>query len=259
MMRTALAFAALGWPVLPLVPRSKVPLTEHGAADATTLHAQIRKWWTCSPNANLAVTLSGRLVVDVDPRNGGDENWSRLCVDNGEPNTLTARTGSGGLHYVFEAPDFDPKNKLASGIDVKHGPNQYIVVAPSVHPCGGRYKWTVRMVPRSLPLWLVNLLRRNEPTRIVQPTHAERRDKEIALRRACRYIERCAPATQGQNGSTTTLTVVIKLATNFPELGEGELWNLLIDYSSRCLPPWSQRELMHKLHDGLRIARGTAA
>src|SRR5215469_4668893 len=59
----------------------KHPLTEHGCKDATQVAAQIRAWWRRWPNANVAIATgsrSGIVVVDVDPRHGGDQAFADL-------------------------------------------------------------------------------------------------------------------------------------------------------------------------------------
>jgi len=56
-----------------------------------------------TPNANIGIPTgekSGWLVLDVD--DGGDETISALEATHGKlPDTVTAVTGSGGRHYVF--------------------------------------------------------------------------------------------------------------------------------------------------------------
>ncbi|HEY4159593.1 MAG TPA: bifunctional DNA primase/polymerase, partial [Polyangiaceae bacterium] len=70
------------------------------------------------------------------------------------PLTLTARTGSGGQHRIFEWPDGRelPKGRVRAleGIDVRSQGGQ-IVVAPSVHPNGKPYEWTAIELPATLP------------------------------------------------------------------------------------------------------------
>lgn len=72
-LEAALSYAKRGWPVLPVRPREKQPLTPHGVKDATTDEAIIRGWWAKWPEANVAIAAgehSGLFVLDVDPRHG---------------------------------------------------------------------------------------------------------------------------------------------------------------------------------------------
>src|SRR4051794_22759713 len=93
----ALAYAKqLGWAVFPLAPGQKTPLTAHGFKDATTDEAKIRGWWKAHPAANIGIacgSVSGIVVLDEDPRNGGDVLPFSL------PHTIQALTGGGGAHY----------------------------------------------------------------------------------------------------------------------------------------------------------------
>ena len=42
---TALAYARRGLPVLPVRPRGKAPLCDHGGRDATIDRATVVRWW----------------------------------------------------------------------------------------------------------------------------------------------------------------------------------------------------------------------
>ena len=77
------------------------------------------------------------LVVDVDPRNGGDESLSRLVVDAGfDPADYPCvETGGGGLHIFMRRPEgFDAVAKLDAypGIDFKT--SGQVVAVGSIHP-----------------------------------------------------------------------------------------------------------------------------
>ncbi|KKK61234.1 hypothetical protein LCGC14_3016340, partial [marine sediment metagenome] len=77
LLKHALKYAELGWKILPIVPKQKVPLTAHGVKDATDHPDTIRAWWEHWPDANIAVACgraSGVYVVDVDVSAAGDVN-----------------------------------------------------------------------------------------------------------------------------------------------------------------------------------------
>jgi hypothetical protein len=155
----ALALAANGWEVLPLA--GKVPLTRHGVHDATSTSAQIERWWRRWPTANIggAVPL-GVVVLDVDPRNGGQESWSEVVDGREVPETLTTLSGrgDGGMHLYFLRPGGELSARaVPPGIDLKTA--GYCVLPPSVHPdTGGAYEWrTAPIVP--MPTWLREVLR----------------------------------------------------------------------------------------------------
>ena len=164
MQAAALWYAGKGNPVFPCKPRSKEPLTPHGFKDATTDLARIRAWWKESPDANIGLptgAVSGLLVLDIDPRNGGDQSLSDLTAKFGPlPETAIQMTGGGGRHIIFRHPGVPVPKTLANGIDLK-GDGGYIVVAPSVHPSGIAYQWdgvagaNGLLIPREVPRWLL--------------------------------------------------------------------------------------------------------
>jgi hypothetical protein len=138
----ALAYATkLGFRVFPL--RGKVPRTEHGSKEATTDTVQLRRWWMRWPTAGIGIACgSGLMVVDVDPRNGGDDTFDALVDFHGPlPETVHCLTGGGGHHYYFAVPDGArfPK-KRGVGIELQ-GEGAYVVAPPSTHPNGRRYAW----------------------------------------------------------------------------------------------------------------------
>jgi putative DNA primase/helicase len=66
------------------------------------------------------------------------------------------------------------------------------------------------------------------------------------IERARRYIAKMPPAVSGQNGHTQTFLVAEFLVRGF-DLGIDQARPLLHEYNARCLPPWTDAELEHKL------------
>lgn len=178
----AAALAAAGWLVFPVKPRGKTPLIPNemggrGHKDGTTDPAQVARWARAYPTANIGTRVPQSLiVVDVDPRNGGDVTAAGWEAEHGPiPETLTVWSGrgDGGRHLYFLAPAFKPsRDRLkGTGVDLKdHG--GYVVLPPSIHPEGDRgpYRWGEPLAaPVALPEWLADLLRP-----IQQPTATRR-------------------------------------------------------------------------------------
>ena len=169
MLQAALEYAQRGWYVFPVAPRAKRPITPNGLDDATTDQEVIRKWWTANPNANIGVVCgpSGIVVIDVDTKEGkdGTRAWEEIVRKYGVPKTLTAKTGGGGRHYIFLAPQGvtikNSVNALAEGIDVRAG-RGYIVVPPSVHESGNRYEWIEKTSTMPLPPAITMMLTEKE-------------------------------------------------------------------------------------------------
>jgi hypothetical protein len=166
----ALAYASIGWQVFPLEPKTKRPLGQmvpRGMLDATVEPETIGAWWRRAPDAGIGIALSqsGLVAIDVDPRNGGTETFDQLQAEHGSLRSdVMAFTGGGGEHHVFVVPagaHLRLPGTLGPGVDLKA--NGYIVVEPSIHPSGRAYGWEASsspldgVVPSPLPDWLRSL------------------------------------------------------------------------------------------------------
>jgi len=69
-----------------------------------------------------------------------------------------------------------------------------------------------------------------------------------AVRRARAYLQRAEPAIEGQGGSQTCFRVACALVHGF-SLTDDEAMEAIGDWNASCSPPWSDKELRHKLSD----------
>ncbi|MDP9471613.1 MAG: bifunctional DNA primase/polymerase, partial [Chloroflexota bacterium] len=164
-------------PLSPCVPR--------GLLDASSDARALTEWWLMWPDANLAGVTgpdSGLLVLDIDPDADGWESLDALLLaaygpdaPDYDPATWSVETGSGGLHVYFRYPDgLDIRNsagKLGPGLDVRAA-GGYVLLPPSLHRSGNRYRWADGYDPDSTPLadpptWLLS--------RIAQPATPTKR------------------------------------------------------------------------------------
>ncbi len=127
-------------------PKSgKRPLSRHGVKDATNNFASFMRLIPEATNFNIGVatgSASGVVVIDIDPRNGGDREFARLLKQLGPlPRTLTCNTGGGGQHHYFKLPSGGLKKKvMAPGVDLL-AEGSYAVAPPSRHVSGRNYLW----------------------------------------------------------------------------------------------------------------------
>lgn len=234
----ALRCAARGWAVLPLEPGEKVPLgalVPHGLLDATTDPGRIEHWWTLAPDAGVGIrtgAVSGLVVLDIDPRHGGDESIEELERRHGKlPDTVVVLTGGGGRHVFFSHPG--PGLKVPNairlgtlpGIDVR-ADGGYVVAPPSRHPSGRTYAWELSSHPDDIPLatlpdWLSQLMRPAAP-----PVNGTVSKETIP---------------EGERN-----TILTSLAGSMRKRGMGPaaiLAALLAENAQRCLPPLLQVEV----------------
>jgi hypothetical protein len=244
----ALDYARHGWPVFPCEPRGKRPLVAKGFKAATTDEMQIVRWWQRWPEANIGIPAGPHfVVVDVDVHKGGQQSMQALVARHGPiPRTLCARTGGGGFHHLFAPrPEIICKsNCLGTGIDTR-GNGGYIVVAPSIHATGAAYEWESDPFDTALapcPDWLVP---RGNLQDLPPPTNAPVDDR---VERARAYVAAMPPAISGCGGHAATYNVARVLVNDF-DLTPADAQALIEEYNLRCDPPWSARELAHKLKE----------
>ena len=110
--------------------------------EATSDLGQIEQWAATFPGTNWGAVADRLLVIDVDPRNGGD--GSIVLLRHMLPPTLTQDTGGGGTHYVYRLPEGvhlgNGRKDWKPGVDLLTGNTQFLI-APSRHVSGGEYKW----------------------------------------------------------------------------------------------------------------------
>ena len=160
----AVMYANMGWMVFPLhsideqgkctcgnptcSDAGKHPRVARGLKEASRDLDQIDAWFgKDAPLSNIGIVtgeISGITVIDVDIGEGkfGAESWADAIKDHGEPQTLMAETGSGGMHFIFQYNSAlkTASNVLGKGVDSRND-GGYIVGCPSRHRSGGVYKW----------------------------------------------------------------------------------------------------------------------
>ena len=248
----ALKYALAGFRVLPLIANGKTPngrFAPHGVKDATTNPQTIMDWWNAAPDGNIGIaTGNGIVVLDIDVKNGKD---GRLAIANKDlTGAFHVVTPSGGHHYYFKtaSPFRNGANVYGmTGVDVR-GDNGYVVAPPSQID-GKRYATSDELSSiGDVPQWLIDEeAKRNAPPSggEVSPTDY---DQDL-LNRARAYIQKFAPAISGQGGHIQTLKAASALVVGF-QLSDEDALNILCgDFNPRCIPPWSVRELRHKVEE----------
>jgi len=127
----ALWLAEYGAPSFPCL-ENKRPACPHGLKDATKDPVALRELWTRYPGFFAGVptgVTTGFDVLDIDPRNGGDQ-WLASMITM-IPQTQMHRTRSGGLHLLFKHHDGlrNSASKIAPGVDVR-GDGGYVIWWP---------------------------------------------------------------------------------------------------------------------------------
>ena len=149
----ARSLATAGVPVFPCEPDGKRPVTRRGFLDATSDLAQVARWWSRTPDANIGLPTgapSGVVVVDVDVHGPVDGRvaWRRASSEGLVDGAgLLVRTPTGGAHAYFPAtPGVEQRSWQAAGAGVDfRGDGGYIIAPPSRRAMDGtlrRYEIT---------------------------------------------------------------------------------------------------------------------
>jgi hypothetical protein len=261
MFRAALAYAErLGFAVFPCQSRGKIPLTEHGFKDAAKEPVKIRGLWERSSNVNVAIATgvaSGIIVLDVDPRHGGDEALAALEAEHNKLcDAPTVITGGGGLHLYFRHPGFEIRNSaglVGPGLDVR-ADGGYVIAPPSIHPSGHRYYWEACSRIDELPLaeppeWLLRLIQNPPVWALTGSAHRQsvstNRSQRVSLTRMV------AGVSEGQRDDE-----LFRLACSLRCRGHSQRFveKVVVDVARRCHPPFPDRLARLKVKSAWRYA-----
>src|ERR1700749_696509 len=108
---------------------AKQPALGGWQPSAAQSRPQIEAWWRENPDDNIGISTTGLLVVDLDPKDNGPENWADILALRemlGEaplPDTFQVKTWSGGRHLDFWAPE---------GVDVRGSVGKNGGIAPGI-------------------------------------------------------------------------------------------------------------------------------
>lgn len=245
----ALDYAARGWRVFPCQPAiigvkesGKRPITAHGVKDAVADATQIGRWWDDTPTANIGVACGPRLVVvDIDT--------ATPCAPfDVLPDTMIVRTGR-GLHVYLDAAGetFPNRAGVSPGVDVR-SENGYVIAPPSVHYSGSVYEWDGSLALAPIPAeWLPFMrARKADVPAPALPLDIGQGSGDV-LKRAQAYLRAIPGAVSGQRGHADTFMAAQSMVLGFG-LSESDAFALMMnDYNGRCDPPWSAREIQHKV------------
>ena len=210
----------------------KHPRTSRGFKDATKDPEQVRRLWEKWPDANIGIPTgrdSDLLVVDIDPRNNGDDSWEKLIREYGSiPDTAEQVTGGDGRHILFRDAGIPVPKELAPGIDIK-STGGYIIAAPSLHLSGNRYQWDGIAGKNAL------LHRAPAPAWLLERLAANRKEKRSAPESAAN------PFRSGErNVKLTSLAGTMRRRGMGQEAIEAALQK---ENRRRCVPPLAEEEV----------------
>lgn len=247
-LQWALHWASRGFPVFPLVENGKEPIHDDWPSIATVDHDTIQRMWTDpvlrnERGYNIGTLCTGRVVVDVDVKNGKDGHNQYVGM-GGNYDTLVVQTPTGGYHCYFDGPD-SANVSIAPDVDIRS--HRGFVVAPGSTIDGGAYQIVVDRVPAWVPVAVQQRL--HGPHERREGSVAEAIDSAASVEAGIRFLQSAPPAVEGQRGDETTFVTAARLVRELA-LSVDTAFELMWEhFNPRCEPPWGYDELRGKVEN----------
>ena len=253
-----------GWAPVPIPAGQKKPVIK-GWPTLRIAEADVPRHFRERDNIGLILGEPSGWLVDVDL----DCPEARELAPTYLPTTeaVTGRSGAPASHrwYIADgAKTVKHQDPLDNSMIVElRSTGAQTVVGPSIHPSGERYdvlKGEPAVVPAPMLAACVAALADavskhrhpappSDPTR-PPPGQGQPRDNTGDVeRRALAYLDKLPAAISGQGGHSATYTAAVALVHGFGIAPEAAIEILLEHYNPRCEPPWSEKELAHKVQD----------
>ncbi len=246
----AVALCEAGFAIYPLSPASKIPAIAsahpkgspergrcrgecgelgHGFYDASTDLGWVDRYWAEHPDHGIAARPGPhQMVLDVDPRHGGDVALAGLETRYGSlPETFAVFSGrgDGGRHLWFSGVSGPTRARLCPGVDVISHDRGAVVMPPSLHPVSRqpyRYQEPLAdIAPASA--WLQEMVGRPELKATPTFRRRGRRLSPMQVRRKARgLIATVSAAPPGERH--TALYWAVSRAVEDGLLGEVDDW-----------------------------------
>ncbi len=261
LLDAARSYTARGYRVVPIPVRSKAPVLTAWQSLRLT-EAELPQHFNCVGNIGLLLGEPSGWLVDVDL----DCPEAIELAPRFLPPTLavSGRLGAPHSHWWYICEGATTKKHHFPGakrmiVEIRSTGAQ-TVVGPSIHPCGETYDWltgepasvtheTLRGAVDALVAAVVERTGASPaaPPQIHAPTPFVSED--AVLRRAAAYLDAMPPAISGQGGHSTTFAAATAMVHGFCLDRDAALQLLIERYNPRCEPPWSEKELRHKVED----------
>ncbi|MFN9132653.1 MAG: bifunctional DNA primase/polymerase, partial [Phycisphaerales bacterium] len=264
LLESARTYLARGYAVIPVPARKKIPVLK-GWTDLRLSESDLPAHFNGTGNIGVLLGEPSGWLVDVDL----DCEEAVALAPKFLPPTgaMSGRPGKPASHWWYVCDGMktrkhqDPVSKKM--IVELRSTGAQTVVGPSIHPSGepydpldgdpavvdaGELAAAVAALAEA-----VTEARHGRKEAIVSQPPSLRSDRfpagDAVLRRAAAYLDRIPPAISGSGGHSQTYTAATAMVHGFaldPEAAFSLLWDR---YNPRCDPPWSEKELRHKVTD----------
>jgi len=252
--------------LLPIRPGSKAPASsgwQRLQYEETQTNEHLSQLEQSFRNSAIGVQLgNGIFAIDVDSDELADQF---IEVNPRLRNTLRTR-GARGCQFWLKIEGEHPESskiKLNSQ-DIgewRSRGNQSVIYGK--HPDGPRYQILTRAKPVTIKFddiewptdWKANFIQSNEPPLKNTKDANGNRDKGTELHeRIEAYVSAIPGSVTGEGGCHNRTLSVASALTNGFELSFSEAMPYMEMYNGRCEPPWTTKELEHKVRESIRIS-----
>lgn len=250
-INTALRYLCLGFRPIPIVAGTKGAAIKWKAWQTVSpSERDIAAWFAAGKRDIALITGSGVVVVDVD-----DADLVDTVIARCGSTPMRCRTPSSGMHLYYAMRS---GVHYGNAVQINGKPidlrceGSYIVCPWSRNEDGVPYQWVGDVLPPSeLPPLKVSWLRERKPRRVVAPA-VPATNAGNAVWRARGYLAHIEGAIAGRHGHDRTYRVACVLIIKFGLTLE-QAWPLFLEWNEVCEPPWSEKELLHKLQDAQKL------
>ena len=255
-----------GWQVVPIPHKTKFPRLM-GWEQLRLVVNELPIHFRAGAHQNVGVLLGvpSKMLVDVDL----DDPVAVQLASKYLPPTLAVfgRVGKPRSHWIYylkaESPTKQWRLSNRKVVAELRSTGAQTVFPGSTHPSGELIHWETFGEPATVePAALIDCLeslylevadRSHSPDESAE-THLPERCEQappIIVNRARRYLAKLSPAVSGQGGHDATFHAACSLVLGFG-LDRPQSLVLLQEWNNRCVPPWNDRELEHKIDDALK-------
>ncbi len=264
-LEAARNYVRRGWSVVPVPFKQKRPVLKEWE-QLRLGENDLDQYFDQPANIGLVLGEPSGWLVDVDL----DCVEARAIAANYLPATQakSGRTGAPDSHWWYIADGAktvqhrDPVTKQMI-VELRSTGGQ-TVVGPSLHPTGQQYE-VLTEEPAVIPAAELTACVAELAKRVIELRHGDQQapavrnsitqaidrhrvDSETDVeRRALAYLDKLPPAISGNSGHATTYTAATVLVHGFEIEPERALDILVQHYNPRCEPPWTEKELRHKV------------
>lgn len=267
LLKAAIYYQKIGFSVIPVRENKKPSIkwekyqTEKAGPD------QIQAWWKKWPEANIGLVTgrgSGRMVVDVDTKNGIDA-LNEFLNDN--LITPVAETPGGGWHYYFKyQPGLTNKARVITDTDIRTD-GGYIIAPPSIGENGKAYPWMnglsiAKVAPAPMPDMLFDILQSGAGQASSQASAYENDSIPYNEKKSSREGQHAHESTsvnirqQDQHlfgeGSRDESLFHLSNCLVKGGMNEDNLYKYLLFFASHCDPPFPEKEAIEKIQSALK-------